>query len=130
MTEGANEDQLGRHKLTLGKRVDLLERDMAQQARAITELINKVQKGFTPEQLAQIRTAFWEELADAGLRLDDASHQDEAREDFRWLRRTRLAWDGSAKKIGNAVLAAIIVIAGAIIGTGFWSWISSGGKGP
>ncbi|KQU96423.1 hypothetical protein [Devosia sp. Root105] len=123
-------DELGRGKMSMTKRIELLERDRAQQSRAITELIQKVQKGFTPEQVSQIRTAFREELADAGLRLDDASHQDEAREDFRFLRRFRLRWDGAAAKIGNAVLAALLVVAGGIIATGFWTWINSGGKPP
>lgn len=130
MTEGAHEDDLGRGRMTHAKRIELLERDRAQQSRAITELIGKVQKGFTSEQMTQIRTAFREELADAGLRLDGAEHQDEAREDFRFLRRFRQSWDGAAKKVGNAVLAAVIVVAGAIIGTGFWTWVASGGRPP
>lgn len=129
MTE-PSDDELGRGKLTLAKRIELLERDRAQQSRMITELIHNVREGFTPGQLAQIKTAFREELADAGLRLDDAEHQDEAREDFRFLRRFRLRWDGAATKIGNAVLAAVILIAGGIIATGFWAWINSGGRPP
>jgi uncharacterized coiled-coil protein SlyX len=127
MVEGA-EDELGRGKMSLGRRIDLLERDRAQQSRAITELINKVQKGFTPEQLDQIRTAFREELADAGLRLDDATQQDEAREDFRFLRRLRQSWDRAAGKVGNAALLGVIGVCATIIGLGFWAWISSGGK--
>jgi hypothetical protein len=38
------------------------------------------------------RAAFREELVDAGLRIDGAEHQDEAREDFRFLGRLRLAF--------------------------------------
>jgi hypothetical protein len=64
-----------------------------------------------PEQLLQIeavvRRAVREEIADAGLRLDDAAHQDEAREDFRFLRRMRKAIDGAASKVGMAVILAI-----------------------
>jgi hypothetical protein len=123
-------DELGRGKMTHARRLDLLERDRAQQSRAITELIGKVQKGFTPEQLAQIRTAFREELADAGLRLDDGKSQDAAREDFRWLRRARLAWDGAAAKIGGAILAALLVICGAVIASGVVAWLQSLGKPP
>lgn len=87
--------------------------------------------GFTPAQLQQIttavRTAVREELADAGLRLDDAEHQDEAREDFRFLRRLRNNFDGAAQQIGRAVLGAIITIILAIIAAGWWTWISRGG---
>lgn len=123
-------DELGRGRLTQGKRIELLERDRAEQSRMITELVEKVGKGFNDQQLAQLRGAMREELADAGLRLDDASHQDEAREDFRFLRRLRLSWDGGAKKVGSAVLTAVILVALTIIGSGFWAWIGSGGKAP
>lgn len=128
MTAPPEEDPLGRGKLTLSKRVDLLERDRAQQSRTLTEFVEKVGKGFTDQQLAQIRAAMREELADAGLRLDGADHQDEAREDFRFLRRLRLTWDGSTRKVGTAVLTALIGVAMIIFGSGFWQWISSGGK--
>lgn len=101
-------DALGRAKLTLGRRVDLLEHDRHQQSRMITKLVDKVGKGFTDQQLAQIRAVFREELADAGIRLDSADHQDEAREDFRFLRRLRLGMDGTASKIGWLVIAAIV----------------------
>ena len=84
---------------------------------------------FTPAQLAQletvIRKAVREEFAVAGLRLDEAEHQDAAKEDFRFLRRLRLNWDGAVSKIGNAVLLAIIAVGGTIIGLGFWAWLSS-----
>jgi len=33
-----------------------------------------------------------------------------------------------SNKIGNAVITALIVVASAIIGSGFWQWINSGGK--
>ncbi len=48
---GTDEDALGRNRMTLTKRVELLERDRAQQSRAITELVATVGKGFTDEQL-------------------------------------------------------------------------------
>lgn len=123
------DDSLAREHLPLERRVDLLERDRAQQSRMITEIVEKISKGFTPEQLGQIRAAMREELADAGLRVDGAKQQDEAREDFRFLRRLRLMWDGTSTKVGNAILTAVIVIAGVIIASGFWAWINSGGKG-
>lgn len=127
----SNEDDvLGRKRLTLAERVALLERDRAQQSRALTELIEKVGKGFSDEHLGQIRAAFREELADAGLRLDDANHQDAAREDFRFLRRLRQSWDGTSQKIGSAILGGAIIIIGAIIVSGFWTWINSGGRAP
>ncbi|KFL31492.1 hypothetical protein JP75_08120 [Devosia riboflavina] len=127
MTAPPEEDPLGRGKLTLSKRVDLLERDRAQQSRVLTEIVN-AGKTFTPEQIAQLRAVMREEWADAGLRLDDAGHQDEAREDFRFLRRLRLTWDGSTKKVGTAVLTALIGVALIIFGSGFWQWISNAGK--
>lgn len=125
-----DESELGRAKLTNTRRIELLERDRAQQSRMITQLVEAVQHGFTDAQLGQIRAAFREELADAGLRLDDADHQDEAREDFRFLRGLRRLRDSVAKKIGNAVVTALIVIAFVIIGSGFWTWINSGGRPP
>lgn len=129
MSADTQHGALGRGKLTLGHRVDLLEQDREKQSLVLTGLIEQIGKGFTPEQLAQIRTAMREELADAGLRLDGADHQDEAREDFRFLRRLRHTWDGTTKKIGTAVLTALIGFALIIFGSGFWHWLSTGGKG-
>ncbi len=67
--------------------------------------------GFTQEQLSQIenvvRRSVREELNDAGLRLDGVEHQDEAREDFRFIRRLRKRVDGAASKVGMAVILAI-----------------------
>lgn len=69
-----------------------------------------------------IRDAVREEFRDAGLRVDAAEHQDEAREDFRFLRRMRNAFDGAAAKIGYTILVAV---AGGVIwlvtqGLNFW----------
>jgi len=55
-----------------------------------------------------IRKTFREELDRAGLRLDAPEHQDAAREDFRFIRRMRLAFDGAASKIGYAILTAFV----------------------
>lgn len=63
--------------------------------------------GFTPEQLAQLRAVFREELGDAGLRIDGPDHVDAAREDFRWLRKMRMAVEGTASKVGMAVILAV-----------------------
>lgn len=65
-----------------------------------------------PAQLQQItnavRAAVREELADAGLRLDDSDHQDEAREDFRFIRRLRRGVNGMAAKVGWVCIAAVL----------------------
>lgn len=98
---------LARGSMTNTKRIELLETDREAQSRVLTELITKVGQGFSPEQLAQIRAAMREELADAGLRLDGAAHQDEAREDFRFIRRLRKRVDGAASKVGATVILAI-----------------------
>ncbi|RDE10109.1 hypothetical protein [Pelagibacterium lacus] len=121
---------LGRASLTLTKRVELLERDREQQSRIITEMVESVGKGFSDEQLSQISKVFREALADAGLRLDGTEQQFEAREDFRFLRRFRLSWDGASKKVGGAILGGAIIIVGVILVSGFWAWINSGGRGP
>lgn len=67
---------------------------------------------FSPSQILQltlvIKEAIREEMADGGLRLDGADHVDEAREDFRFLRKLRKFMDGTASKIGWAVIAAIL----------------------
>lgn len=78
--------------------------------------------GFTPEQLAQLRQALREELAEAGLRVDGPDHVDEAREDFRFVRKMRRAVEGIAAKIGWSVIAAVV---GAVLwlvtnGLNFW----------
>lgn len=103
---------LARGSMTNTKRIELLETDRENQSRVLTELITKAGQGFSPEQLAQIRAAMREELADAGLRLEGASHQDEARKDFMFLRSLRTGVNGTAAKIGWLVIAAIC---GAII---------------
>lgn len=65
-------------------------------------------EGFSAEQIEQLRAVFREELADSGLRLDTNEHQDEAREDFRFLRRLRKGMDGTAAKIGWLIIAAFV----------------------
>lgn len=127
MSADPESDSLGRGRMTQSKRIELLERDRAQQSRVLTALVD-ASKAFTPEQLAQLRAAMREELADAGLRLDGVEHQDEAREDFRFLRRLRRLFNGASQRIGSAILTGLIVVAGIIITTGFWAWISNGGK--
>jgi hypothetical protein len=113
-----------RERLSMEERLELLERDTRDLARQHTAFVNS-SKSFSPEQMEQLRTVFRDELADAGLRVDEAEHQDAAREDFRFLRRLRMSWDGAVSRTGNAVLLAVIGIAATIIGLGFWAWLGS-----
>ncbi|MDS1138570.1 hypothetical protein [Nitratireductor indicus] len=55
-----------------------------------------------------VRKAVRDELNDAGLRLDDADHQFEAREDFRFLRKLRTSFSGASSKIGATVIVALV----------------------
>ena len=87
-------------------------------------------QGFTPEQMKQlesiikpaVRDAVREELNDAGLRIDGADHQDEAREDFRFIRRLRKRVDGASARVGAAVLLSLTggVIWLIMQGVNFW----------
>ncbi len=98
-------------RLSAEQRLTLLERDARDHARSLTELV-EAGRGFSDEQITQIRNAFREELAGAGLRLDEPEHQDEARRDFMFLRSFRQGVNGTAAKIGWLVIAAV---AGAVI---------------
>lgn len=104
----------------------MLEADTQHLSGNISQLTEKVGK-FSPEQLAQIRTVVREEVSNVGLRLDDPDHVDASREDFRFLRRWRLNWDGASRKVGGAILLAAVGIILAIAGMGFWAWIGKGG---
>jgi hypothetical protein len=64
------------------------------------------------EMEALVRNAVRQELSAAGLRIDEPEHQDEAREDFRFLRKMRRSMDGAASKVGYTILLSI---AGGII---------------
>lgn len=65
-----------------------------------------------------IKEAVREELRDVGLRTDEPEHVDEAREDFRFVRRFRKAFEGAASKIGGAVLLSIVGGALLLLATG------------
>jgi hypothetical protein len=59
------------------------------------------------EMEALVRNAVRQELSAAGLRIDEPEHQDEAREDFRFLRKMRRSMDGAASKVGYTILLSI-----------------------
>ena len=142
MTDLPDEDgEELRVKLTTQQRLALLERDARSHARSLTEIVQQVIGGFTQAQIEQLRTVFREELADAGLRIDGPDHIDDAREDFRFLRRLREGYDtedirflhrlregydGAAKRVGNYILMALFAVGAMIVGLGFWAWISRG----
>lgn len=55
-----------------------------------------------------IRSAVRAEFSAAGLRIEDSDDQDEAREDFRMLRKLRKGYDGASSKIGGAIIMALV----------------------
>lgn len=75
------------------------------------------------ELIAAIRVAVRAEFSAAGLRIDDADAQDEAKEDFRFLRRLRQRADSVANKVGMAVILAIVVACLGFLWQGFASAI-------
>ena len=121
MTDLNDTDALGRGRMSQAKRIDLLERDRAQQSRVLTALVD-ASKSFTKEQLDQLRTAMREKLADAGLRLDGADQQDEARRDFMFLRWLRTGVNGTAAKIGWLVIVAVCGGIVWLVNTGLNAW--------
>jgi hypothetical protein len=105
------DDPRRRASRTTAERLQMLETDGQSHARLISELL-KATTSFSNEQMAQLRGALREEFADAGIRLDGPDHIEEARADFRFIRRLRKGLDGYASKIGWFVIAAIL--AGAV----------------
>ncbi|MEO6395903.1 MAG: hypothetical protein ABIO40_08330 [Devosia sp.] len=87
---------------------------------------------FSALQMAQLKLilkeAINEAFADAGLRIDSGDHQDEAREDFRFVRRLRRIWDSGVTRTGTIVLTAIVGVAVTILGMGLAQWINRGGQ--
>jgi cell division protein FtsX len=121
MPQVDDEDDRPRDKRTTSERLDLLERDVRSHARSLTALVTS-SKSFSTEQMEQLRTAFREELADAGLRIDGPEHVDLAREDFRFLRRLRTGTQGTAAKVGWAVIFAILSAAVWLFTNGINAW--------
>ncbi|MBS7699140.1 MULTISPECIES: hypothetical protein [unclassified Chelatococcus] len=60
------------------------------------------------ELRAIVQEAVKDALHDMGLRADEPAHIDEAREDFRFIRRLRKAVDSTASKIGTAIILALV----------------------
>lgn len=60
------------------------------------------------ELAALIQRAVRTEFSAAGLRVDEPEDQDEAKEDFRFIRRLRKGFDGASSKIGGAVIMALV----------------------
>lgn len=87
---------------------------------------------FNAVQLQQLRMvtkeAVREEMADAGLRLEGADHQDEARADFRFVRWLRKGMTGVATAIGMAIILAVVSAMVFLVGQGLNFW--RGGGGP
>ena len=99
-------DTLGRSRLTNTKRIELLEKDREDQSRVLTALVES-SKSFSPEQMEQLRAVMVDVLGDAGLRLDAAEDEDEARRDFMFLRSFRKGVNGTSAKIGWLVISAL-----------------------
>jgi hypothetical protein len=68
----------------------------------------KVSAMTADEIAAVVRQAVREELLAAGLRLDGPEHQDEAKEDFRFVRRLRKTVDGASSKVGATFIMILI----------------------
>lgn len=102
----------------------MLESDTQNQARLIQEIL-KATSTFSNQQLEQLRGLLREEFADAGIRLDGPDHIEEARADFRFIRRLRKGLDGYASKVGWFVIAAILGAAVWLFTLGVNTWKGS-----
>ena len=64
----------------------------------------------TPDELRDlIRESVRAELDHVGLMVEDADHVTEAREDFRFMRRLRLAIDKASGIVGKLIVTSIVV---------------------
>lgn len=71
---------------------------------------------FTPQQIAALEKivkgavaeVVRQELAAAGLIIENAANQEDARADFMFLRRFRRAFDSTASKVGGAIIMAVV----------------------
>ncbi len=76
-------------------------------------------KPLSRDELKQLmREAVREEFDHVGISVGETDHVLAAREDFRWLRKTRMAFDKSAGIIGKVVLTALagLIIAAVLKG--------------
>jgi hypothetical protein len=71
------------------------------------------------ELISAIRVAVRAEFSAAGMRIDEPDDQDEAREDFRFLRRLRRRADSVSSKIGMAVILAVVAAGLGFLWQGF-----------
>lgn len=63
----------------------------------------------TEDELVKVvRAAVRAEFSAAGMRVDAPADVDEAREDFRFLRKIRLWFEGTSSKIGGALILTIV----------------------
>lgn len=60
------------------------------------------------EMIKVIRAAVRAEFSAAGMRVDAPADVDSAREDFRFLRKFRLWFEGSSSKVGGAIILAVV----------------------
>jgi len=60
------------------------------------------------ELRALVKEAVKDAFDDIGLRADEPEQVDEAREDFRFIRRLRKAVDGTASAVGMAIILAVV----------------------
>lgn len=67
---------------------------------------------------AVVREVLHEELELLGFDASDAAARAEVRKDMEAIRKFRAMWDNAAKKIGNAVLALMLVGAAALAALG------------
>lgn len=78
--------------------------------------------GFSAEQQAQLKAIFRSALEDVGLRTDGPEQIEEARRDFMFVRSLRRAANGTAAKIGWAVIAAIFGAVVWLVNSGLNVW--------
>lgn len=82
--------------------------------------------GFTPEQLDQleqiVQVGVRKGFSDAGLRTDEADQIDEARKDFSFVRALRKGVNGTASKIGWAVIMAVLGAVFWLVNSGLNVW--------
>jgi len=75
------------------------------------------------ELRAMIREAVAEAFSDVGIHREDAATLEDARADFRFVRRLRQGIEGAQSKIGAAVITAVVAGLVFMLGLGAKSWI-------